>query len=533
MDLKKGFNPETAKNTSHFKVGQFDTYIVDYESIQENVNEHEKTAILDDTQYIGPLVSSKLTLSQRSDRKNQNRFFYEGTMVLANSVDTASIQEEFFAEMQSTVDQIDEISMQSFYFNNNRMLVSEMERGRPAISRLGVYPKDNTITLCNEGFGTSTKFEEIQVTLRAPNLRDIEGYVSRHFSIHVVTYVAALNSLCTVLYGGIPEPQKLIITPDGPLYQDKDSEKYLKQQKYKKVILGAKNKEIEEKSEYDNDTKNDNQVQGKEITKGIVLDDIGGLESVRAKLKQVANSFKNAEAMKMRGVQRPNGIFMYGPPGTGKTTLATALANEINGSLWEIKVSDIKDKWHGNSERNMQEIFDKARKINSPTVMLFDEFETMINTADSSQSSSNTSDNAVAGIFKKEVTKLLDENENIILIAATNYDDRIDESLIRSGRFDMKLYVPMPDENARVQIFANKIADMISTLSSDGFSPFETGVDPTELAQVTESMSGADIDAILRKTAFNKAVQDGDKPGSSGPITQDDILQQINDFRTQ
>ncbi len=533
MDLFKGFNPETAKNTRHLKVGQFDTYIVDCAAIQESVNKKGETAVLDDTQYTSPLVSSELTLRQRTDGRGRHRFVYQGSMNLANSVDVAAIQEDFFAEMQRTIDNYSDITMQGFYFNNNRMLVSEMERGRPALARLGVYPEDKNINICNEGVGTATKFKEVEVTLRAPNLEDIEGYAAQHFAVHVVTYVAALNSLCKVLYGGVPEPQTLVMTPEGPLYHDKDSNKYLKQQKYKKVIIGSKNKEAVEKSEDTDDTKDAEKLQGKEIPKGITLDDIGGLENVRAELKKVVNSFKNAEALKMRGVQKPNGIFMYGPPGTGKTTLATALANEIDGTLWEIKVSDIKDKWHGNSERNMQEIFNKARSIDTPTVMLFDEFETMINSTDSAQSSANTSDNAVAGIFKKEVTKLLDENENIILVAATNYDDRVDESLIRSGRFDLKLYVPMPDENARVRIFANMIADMINSQSSDDFTPVAQGVDPTALALETEGMSGADIDAILRKTAFDKAIQDGDKPGSSGPITQEDILKQINDFRTQ
>lgn len=532
MDTFKNFNPETAKNTRHIKIGEFETYVVDYPNIERRVNKEHETVVLDDTQYTGPLVSSELYVVQRSDYNNRNRFLYQGSMSLANSIDVSAIQEEFFEEVTNTCKELGIFSVQDFYFNNNRLLICEIEGGKPALTRLGVYPGENIVNIGNEGSGNSSKYREVGMSLTAPNIDTIEGQIGQHFIAQVAAYVISLNALCRVLYGGNPDPQRLVMTANGPLYQDEESGQYLEQQKFKKVILGQKKDKIEKPSE-DSVSIDKRQSHGDHTPKGMTLDDIGGLEAVRKELKMVASSFKNAESMKMRGVKRPNGIFMYGPPGTGKTTLATALANEIDGSLWEIKVSDIKDKWHGNSERNMQEIFDKARSIDSPTVMLFDEFETMINTTDGSQSSASASDNAVAGIFKKEATRLLDENENIILVAATNYDDRVDESLIRPGRFDLKLYVPLPDENARVQIFANKIADMINMQSSDDFTPVANGVDPTALALETDGMSGADIDAILRKTAFNKAIQDGDKPGSSGPITQEDILKQINDFRTQ
>ncbi len=140
----------------------------------------------------------------------------------------------------------------------------------------------------------------------------------------------------------------------------------------------------------------------------------------------------------------PRASCCYGPPGTGKTMLARALASEIGGIIREVRTPEILDKWLGASERNMKRIFREARQYRVPTVMLFDEFDSIISYAGAGVDSGSHAVNAVAGIFKQEMNNLIEENPNVIVVATTNFPHLIDDSLIRSGRFDVRLEIPLP-----------------------------------------------------------------------------------------
>ena len=108
---------------------------------------------------------------------------------------------------------------------------------------------------------------------------------------------------------------------------------------------------------------------------------VGGLADVVAELRQIAVSFRHPEAMARWGARRPQGLLMYGPPGTGKTMLSRALANEIGADFREIRTPEILDKWLGGSERNIKQIFRDARRYRVPTLILFDEFDSIISYA--------------------------------------------------------------------------------------------------------------------------------------------------------
>jgi len=110
----------------------------------------------------------------------------------------------------------------------------------------------------------------------------------------------------------------------------------------------------------------------------VSLDQVGGLDDIVGQLRQIAVSFQHPDAMARWGARRPQGVLMYGPPGTGKTMLARALAHEIGARFEEIHTPDILDKWLGASERNIKRIFRDARRYREPTVMLFDEFDSII-----------------------------------------------------------------------------------------------------------------------------------------------------------
>ncbi|MBT0771476.1 ATP-binding protein [Kineosporia sp. J2-2] len=256
------------------------------------------------------------------------------------------------------------------------------------------------------------------------------------------------------------------------------------------------------------------------------LDDLGGLDEVVAQLRDVADSFRHPEVMARWGARRPQGILMWGPPGTGKTTLARALAQEIGGTLEEVRSSDILDRWMGASERNITRVFERARRYTSPTVLLFDEFDSIIGYAGRPRGSADQAVNSVAGIFKQQMNDLAEVNPNVIVVATTNFPDRVDESLIRSGRFDVKLAVPLPGARARADILAKQIRSLQNRHTADGFRMFADDLDVSGLARQAAGLSGADLAEVLRRARLEKAMAEA-RGGAPGPITQADLLRGI------
>jgi transitional endoplasmic reticulum ATPase len=253
------------------------------------------------------------------------------------------------------------------------------------------------------------------------------------------------------------------------------------------------------------------------------LDQLGGLDDIVHQLREVADSFRHPEVMARWGARRPQGVLMSGPPGTGKTTLAKALATEIGGTLKEIRTPDILDKWVGASERNIKKIFADARRYRTPTVLLFDEFDSIISYTGSPRGAADQAINSVAGIFKQEMNSLVEDNPNVIVVATTNFPERVDESLTRSGRFDIKISVPLPNTAARADILTKMLRSLVSRHEIDGFRMFADDVDVAELAGLTAGMSGADLKEMLRRVRMAKAMQEVRGTGQAGAITLDDL----------
>jgi len=264
-----------------------------------------------------------------------------------------------------------------------------------------------------------------------------------------------------------------------------------------------------------------------EGTENVDLDQVGGLPAVVAQFRQIAVSFRHPKAMARWGARRPQGILMYGPPGTGKTMLARALANEIGANFREIRTPEILDKWLGGSERNIKRIFRDARRYREPTVMLFDEFDSIISYAGDGMDAASQAVNAVAGIFKQEMNSLIEENPNVIVVATTNFPHRVDESLIRSGRFDVKIGIPLPDEAGRAEIVTKMIRQLISRYEVPGFRMFADDLDVRDLARASAGMTGADLKEVLRRVQLAKAMQEARTGTVPPPIGQDDLEQSI------
>jgi transitional endoplasmic reticulum ATPase len=263
----------------------------------------------------------------------------------------------------------------------------------------------------------------------------------------------------------------------------------------------------------------------------VTLDRVGGLDEVVAQFRQIATSFRHPQVMARWGARRPQGILLYGPPGTGKTMLARALATEIGADFREIRTPEILDKWLGASERNIKRIFREARRHRTPTVLLFDEFDSIIGYVGAGGDAASQAVNAVAGIFKQEMNDLIEDNPNVIVVATTNFPHRVDDSLIRSGRFDIKVAIPAPNAAGRAQIITKMVRQLITEHEVAGFQMFSDDLDATQLAAATDGMTGADIREALRRAQMDKAMQEARTGTPPAPISQDDLRRCITELR--
>ncbi|ACJ16602.1 Hypothetical CDC48/VCP [Thermococcus onnurineus NA1] len=242
-------------------------------------------------------------------------------------------------------------------------------------------------------------------------------------------------------------------------------------------------------------------------------DDIGGLEDVKQELKEAVEwPLKYPEAFLGLGITPPKGILLYGPPGTGKTLLAKAVATESEANFIAIRGPEVLSKWVGESEKNIREIFRKARQA-APTVIFIDEIDAIAPRR-------GTDVNRVTDRLINQLLTEMDgiaENSGVVVIAATNRPDIIDPALLRPGRFDRLILVPAPDEKARLEIFKVHTRNV----------PLAEDISLEELARRTEGYTGADIAAVVREAAMlamRKALQEGViKPG----MKADEIKQKV------
>ena len=218
--------------------------------------------------------------------------------------------------------------------------------------------------------------------------------------------------------------------------------------------------------------------------------EVGGLEGAKEELKEAVEwPLKNPEVFKRLGTQPPKGVLLIGPSGCGKTMLVRAVATESEANFISIKGSEVFSKWVGESERAIREVFRKARMA-SPAVIFFDEVDSLVPRRELGYGDS--------GVTERVISQLLTEMdgiiplENIIVIAATNRPDIVDPAVLRPGRFDRLIYVPEPDEAARLEIFKIDTKNM----------PLSNDVDIKE-HRMTKGYSGADISSVCREAAMN------------------------------
>ncbi|KAI1484730.1 P-loop containing nucleoside triphosphate hydrolase protein [Biscogniauxia mediterranea] len=240
--------------------------------------------------------------------------------------------------------------------------------------------------------------------------------------------------------------------------------------------------------------------------------DIGGYENVKVALQKV---LRRPQGRTKYRSDPKKGILLYGPPGCSKTMTAQAMATESGFNFFAVKGGELLNMYVGETERSIRNLFKRAREA-SPSIIFFDEFDSLAGAAGRGGGGGGTSSNGGSGSGVQALTTLLTEMDgfeqlgDVFVLAATNRPDAIDPALLRPGRFDRLVYVPLPDAGARRAIIAAKARSLAL------FAPDDDAVDLAELAALTDGYSGAEIAAICG-SAFEDV-----------PLPDDDEAQQVD-----
>ncbi len=239
---------------------------------------------------------------------------------------------------------------------------------------------------------------------------------------------------------------------------------------------------------------------------------IGGMQNVKKEIEmKIIHPLKHPDLYKAYGKKTGGGILLYGPPGCGKTYIAKATAGQVNARFISVSLSEILDMWIGNSEKNLHEIFETARR-NTPCVLFFDEIDALgASRSDMKQSGGRHLINQ----FLQELDGIEGNNDGILIMGATNTPWHLDAAFRRPGRFDRIIFVPPPDQEARENIFKLKLNG----------KPVES-IDYQSLANKTPDYSGADIEALIDITIEEK-LEDSFKDGIPKPILTKDLINAV------
>uniref|UniRef100_W5LJN2 Transitional endoplasmic reticulum ATPase n=1 Tax=Astyanax mexicanus TaxID=7994 RepID=W5LJN2_ASTMX len=228
-------------------------------------------------------------------------------------------------------------------------------------------------------------------------------------------------------------------------------------------------------------------------------EDIGGLDEVKRELQELVQyPVEYPDKFLKFGMTPSRGVLFYGPPGCGKTLLAKAIANECQANFVSIKGPELLTMWFGESEANVRDVFDKARQA-APCILFFDELDSI---AKSRGGGAGDAGGAADRVINQILTEMdgMTNKKNVFIIGATNRPDIIDPAILRPGRLDQLIYIPLPDMPSRTAILRANLRK----------SPVAKEVDLPYLSRITEGFSGADLTEICQracKLAIREAIE--------------------------
>ena len=232
-------------------------------------------------------------------------------------------------------------------------------------------------------------------------------------------------------------------------------------------------------------------------------------DEIKAQLQQLQAVIEDPESATRFGVDPPTGLLLAGPPGTGKTTVAKVLAAQARASFYPISAADVISKWVGDSERNIRQLFERARE-NRPSIVFIDEIDAIAGRRGESQ-----------GVHDSHVNQLLAEidgvsgQRGVFVIGATNRPDQLDPALLRGGRLSRTIFLGLPDEPGRLAILRLHTARMPTV-----------GVRFEELAAATEGFSPADLKSLAQEAAL--AAMARTKPEEQAPaVRHEDFVEAV------
>lgn len=224
--------------------------------------------------------------------------------------------------------------------------------------------------------------------------------------------------------------------------------------------------------------------------------DIGGLEDTKRELQEMVRyPIEHRHLFEKFGMMASRGVLFYGPPGCGKTLMAKAIANECGANFISVKGPELLNAWFGGSEANVRELFDKARAA-SPCILFFDEMDSIARARGGGGGGASDTSDRVINQLLSEIDGI-GGGKTLFIIGATNRPDILDPGLMRPGRLDQLIYIPLPDFDSRVSIFKANLRK----------SPVADDITFDQLAEVTDGFSGADITEICQRAAKN-AIRD-------------------------
>ncbi|KAK8776448.1 hypothetical protein V5799_030207 [Amblyomma americanum] len=255
--------------------------------------------------------------------------------------------------------------------------------------------------------------------------------------------------------------------------------------------------------------------------------DIGGLDNVKKELQEMIQyPVEYPEKFLKFGMTPSRGVLFYGPPGCGKTLLAKAIANECQANFISIKGPELLTMWFGESEANVRDVFDKARAA-APCVLFFDELDSI---AKARGGNVGDAGGAADRVINQILTEMdgMSSKKNVFIIGATNRPDIIDPAILRPGRLDQLIYIPLPDEKSRVAILKANLRK----------SPLAPDVDLNFIASISPGFSGADLTEICQracKLAIRESIEQeirrekerAQNPDANMDVVEDDPVPEI------